>query len=334
MTSFAEFSVRRPLGVVLAIAAISVFGVFAIGQLPLLFLPAIESPSLTVIAPFSNSSPEEVERRVATPLEGAIGGMSGIESVSSTSSASSARIRAQFTLGTDMDLAAAEIRDRVDRIRGDLPDGVGRVRVSNFSTTDIPILQLSVSLDGSRAELERLAEDLIVPRLLRLEGVADVDVRGLQQERVMIDVDPQAMASLGVSVDDLTRGLRANNVDLSGGYLIDGGRRYFVRSVGSFTNLEEIASLPIAGAGGARIGDVGVVRRGVGDQESVQRLNLAEAATVRVFKGSDANVVSVVRAARGQLAEIESADRDWPRSCFSISPRRSPAASTICATRG
>ena len=133
MTSFAEFSVRRPLGVVLAIAAISVFGVFAIGQLPLLFLPAIESPSLTVIAPFSNSSPEEVERRVAAPLEGAIGGMSGIESVSSTSSASSARIRAQFTLGTDMDLAAAEIRDRVDRIRGDLPDGVGRVRVSNFS---------------------------------------------------------------------------------------------------------------------------------------------------------------------------------------------------------
>ena len=308
MTSFAEFSVRRPLGVILAIAAICVFGFFAIGQLPLLFLPAIESPSLTVVAPFSNSSPEEVERRVATPLEGAIGGMSGIESVSSTSSASSARIRARFALGTDMDLAAAEIRDRVDRIRGDLPDGVGRIRVSNFSTTDIPILQLSVSLDGSRAELERLAEDLIVPRLLRLQGVADVNVRGLQQERVMIDVDPQAMAALGVSVDDLTRSLRANNVDLAGGYLIDGGRRYFVRSVGSFTNLDEIASLPIAGAGSARIGDVGVVRRGVGDQDSVQRLNLAEAATVRVFKGSDANVVNVVRAARGQLAEIEAAE--------------------------
>ena len=308
MTSFAEFSVRRPLGVILAIAAISVFGFFAIGRLPLLFLPEIESPSLSVIAPFSNSSPEEVERRVATPLEGAIGGMSGIESVSSTSSASSARVRARFAIGTDMDLAAAEIRDRIDRVRGTLPDGVGRIRVSNFSTTDIPILQLSVSLDGSRAELERLTEDLIVPRLMRLEGVADVNVRGLQQERVMIDLDPQAMASLGVAVDDLTRSLRANNVDLAGGYLIDGGRRYFVRSVGSFTDLEEIASLPIAGAGGARIGDVGVVRRGVGDQESVQRLNLAEAVTVRVFKGSDANVVSVVRAARGQLAEIEAAE--------------------------
>ncbi|MDE0229635.1 MAG: efflux RND transporter permease subunit [Spirochaetaceae bacterium] len=308
MTSFAEFSVRRPLGVILVIAAICLFGFFAIGQLPLLFLPEIESPGLTVTAPFPNSSPEEVERRVAAPLEGAIGGMSGVESVSSTSSANSARVRAQFVVGTDMDLAAAEIRDRIDRIRGSLPDDVGRIRVRNFSTTDIPILQLSVSIDGSRAELERLTEDLIMPRLLRLEGVADVEVRGLQEEQVTIDLDPEAMAALGVTVDELTRSLRVNNVDLAGGYVIDGGRRYFVRSVGSFTDLEEIASLPIAGAGGVRIGDVGVVRRGVGDQDSVQRLNLAEAVTVRVFKGSDANVVSVVRAARSQLAQIEAAE--------------------------
>lgn len=309
MTSFAEFSVRRPLAVILVIAAVSLFGFFAIGRLPLLFLPEIESPALTVTAPFPNSSPEEVERRVAGPIEGAVGGVGGIESVSSTSSASSARIRAQFVIGTDMDLAAAEIRDRIDRIRADLPDGVGRIRVSNFSTSDIPILQLSVATDGSRVELERLTEELIVPRLLRLDGVADVDVRGLQDEQVMIDLDPQAMAALGVSVDELTRSLRANNVDLAGGYLIDGGRRYFVRSVGSFTDLDEIAALPIAGAGagGARVGDLGVVRRGVGDQENVQRLNLAEAITVRVFKGSDANVVNVVRAARAQLAAIEAA---------------------------
>lgn len=307
MTSLAEFSVRRPLAVILVIAAVSLFGFFAIGRLPLLFLPEIESPALTVTAPFPNSSPEEVERRVAGPIEGAVGGVGGIESVSSTSSASSARIRAQFVIGTDMDLAAAEIRDRIDRIRADLPEGVGRIRVSNFFTSDIPILQFSVATGGSRVELERLTEDLIVPRLLRLAGVADVEVRGLQAEQVMIDLDPQAMAALGVSVGELTRSLRANNVDLAGGYLIDGGRRYFVRSVGSFTDLDEIAALPLAGAGGARVGDVGVVRRGVGDQESMQRLNLAEAITVRVSKSSDANVVNVVRAARAQLAAIEAA---------------------------
>ena len=307
MSTFAEFSVRRPLGVLLVIAAVCVFGFFAIGRLPLLFLPEIESPALTVVAPFPNSSPEEVERRVASPIEGAVGGMSGVESVSSTSSANSARIRAQFVIGTDMDLAAAEIRDRIDRIRGELPGGVGRIRVSNFSTTDIPILQLSVATEGSRAELERLTEDLVVPRLLRIDGVADVEARGLQNEQVTIDLDPEAMAALGVDVDDLTRSLRANNVDLAGGYLIDGGRRYFVRSVGSFTDLEEIAAQPIAGSGGIRIGDVGVVRRGVGDQDNVQRLNMAEAITVRVSKSSDANVVSVVRDARAQLAAIEAA---------------------------
>ena len=307
MTSFAEYSVRRPLGVLLVIAAVCVFGFFAIGRLPLLFLPEIESPALTVVAPLANSSPEEVERRVASPIEGAIGGMSGIESVSSTSSANSARIRAQFVIGTDMDLAAAEIRDRIDRIRGELPGGLGRIRVSNFSTTDIPILLFSVATEGSRAELERLTEELVVPRLLRLDGVADVEVRGLQDEQVTIDLDPEAMASLGVEVDALTRSLRANNVDLAGGYVIDGGRRYFVRSVGSFTDLEEIAAQPIAGTGGITIGDVGVVRRGVGDQDNVQRLNMAEAITVRVFKGSDANVVNVVRDARAQLAAIEAA---------------------------
>ena len=310
MTSFAEFSVRRPLGVLLVIAAVTLFGFLAINQLPLLFLPEIESPALTVVAAYPDSSPEEMERRVAVPLEGAIGGMTGVESVNSTSSANSARVRARFVIGTDMDLAAAEIRDRIDRIRATLPAGVGRIRVSNFSTTDIPILQLSVAYQGPRGELERLTEDLVVPQLQRLDGVAEVDVRGLQAERVMIDLDPAALAALNLTVDDVTRSLRNNNVDIAGGYLIDGGRRYFVRTLGSFTELEEIAALPL-GRGtqptAARIGDVAAVRLGVGEVENIQRLDLEEAVTVRVFKSSDANVVSVVRSARAQLAAIETA---------------------------
>ena len=309
MTSFAEFSVRRPLGVLLVIAAVTLFGFLAINQLPLLFLPEIESPP----SPWSRPIPILHPKR----WSGGLRSRSRRHRRHDRRRVGQFHLVCQFCAGAgavrdrdDMDLAAAEIRDRIDRIRATLPAGVGRIRVSNFSTTDIPILQLSVAYQGPRGELERLTEDLVVPQLQRLDGVAEVDVRGLQAERVMIDLDPAALAALNLTVDDVTRSLRNNNVDIAGGYLIDGGRRYFVRTLGSFTELEEIAALPL-GRGtqptAARIGDVATVRLGVGEVENIQRLDLEEAVTVRVFKSSDANVVSVVRSARAQLAAIETA---------------------------
>jgi HAE1 family hydrophobic/amphiphilic exporter-1 len=306
--SFASYSVRRPLAVVLAVGALALFGLISIGRLPLLFLPETSFPSLTIVANYADSSPREIERLLAAPLEGAIAGTTGIDSLSSSSSASNARIQASFATGTDMGLAAAEVRDRLDRVRPQLPADVGAITVRNFSTSDLPIMQFSVSLPGAAAQLGTLAEETVTPRLLRLDGVADVEIRGLRGQQATIELDPDALTALGVAPADVTSALRANNVNIAGGYLLDGGRRYFVRTTGEFTALEQIANLPVTGGfGGAtvRIEDVANVSLTTTGTDSVQRLNMVEALTMRVFKTSTANVVVAAAEVRDALAELE-----------------------------
>ena len=304
--SFASYSVRRPLTVLLAVAAVALFGVLSIGRLPVLFLPDTSFPSLTIIAGYGNSSPREIERLIAAPLEGAIAGTSGVESMSSSSSSNNARIQLSFATGTDMGLAAAEVRDRIDRVRGQLPEDLGSITVRNFSTGDLPIVQFSLSMPESDSDLGTFAEEVVSPRLLRLDGVADVEVRGLRGQEAAIELSAATMDALGVRPSDVTAALRSNNVNVAGGYLLDGGRRYFVRSVGEFTDLAEIADLPVGGDGGAtvRIRDVATVSLTTTGEDTVQRLNLLEALTMRVFKTSTANVVAASAEVRAALAEL------------------------------
>ena len=133
-----------------------------------------------------------------------------------------------------MDLTIAEARNRIDRIRSELPKGIGRIRISNFSTADIPIIQLAVASDGSRKELQRVTENVVIPTLLRLDGVADVEVRGLRTEKIFVTLSSTAMSAYALSFDDVIASLRDNNVDTAGGYIEDGSRRYFIRVLGTY----------------------------------------------------------------------------------------------------
>ena len=312
MSSLVESAVRRPLTVILVVIAVTIFGFISVQQLPLLFLPNIESPSLRVTVPYSNSSPDIVVNEVSVLIEGAIGGMDGLESIRSTSSSTRSTIYASFLIGTEMDLTIAEARNRIDRIRSELPKGIGRIRISNFSTADIPIIQLAVASDGTRKELQRVTENVVIPTLLRLDGVADVEVRGLRTEKIFVTLSSAAMSAYALSFDDVIASLRDNNVDTAGGYIEDGSRRYFIRVLGTYQSLEKIENIKVSGvdegAATIKIKDIGRVEISTGNVQNIRQLNLNEAVTIRVFKNSTANVVKVARAARQQMKYLEKAN--------------------------
>ena len=125
--SIAEFSVKRPVTTIMIMVSVVVLGVISYAKMPLMFLPDMSFPSLNVSVPYPSSSPDEVERLIARPLEDAFGTLSNLKSMESTSGANDARVRIEFEAGTDMDLASMEVRDRIDQTRGELPSDVNRI---------------------------------------------------------------------------------------------------------------------------------------------------------------------------------------------------------------
>ncbi len=305
--TISEYSVKRPVTVLMVTISILVLGYIALTRLPLTMLPELSSSNLRVSVDYPSSSPEEVRRSITRPLEEYLSTLDGLEKIESTSSSSGSSVRLEFKDGMDMDLAALEVRDRIDQVRNDLPDDVERVRIRRWQTTDMPVFRFSVSWDGEREDLFRLVEDVVTRRLERVEGVASVDLRGVDAKQIIVELNDRLLQTHGIDVFQLSQTLRNNNVNLSGGYVIEGGTKYTLRTVGEFASVEEIEALPLPG-GRITIGDVASVRYDFPERDSFARLNGIEAVTVSVYKASTANVVGVCRGVQKELETI----RDLP----------------------
>ncbi|MFQ5350804.1 MAG: efflux RND transporter permease subunit, partial [Thermoanaerobaculia bacterium] len=199
-----RFAVERKVTMGMAVLGVLVLGWLSLNRLPLEFLPAWSSSNISVNAPYPSSSPEEVERLVVRPLEDALGTINNIDTMSASASANQGRVRITFVDGTDMDLASMEVRDRVERARHLLPDDLERVWIRRFQSSDIPVLRFDLSASAADGwPQERLfdyAENVVMRRLERLEGVAQVGVRGLRVPQLQVNLEPARLQAHGLDV--------------------------------------------------------------------------------------------------------------------------------------
>lgn len=298
-----RYSVDHPVTLSMALLGVVVLGVLSLTRLPLEFLPSFSSSNISVNAPYPSSSPQEVERLVVRPLERSLATINGIDTLSANASANGANVNLTFVDGTDMDLAAVEVRDRIDRVRHELPDDLERLTVRRFQSTDIPVLRFDISAPWPQARLYDFAERVLQPRLERLEGVAQVNVEGLRLPELQVNLDPSLMQAHGVDLRQLVDQLRANNLNLSAGELQEGSRKLLVRTVGEIESPEELRRLPI-GSTGLRLEDVGEVAYTFPEQDSFNYLNGVESLTVSVNKASTANLLAVVEGVKSELDAV------------------------------
>ncbi|ETX04339.1 MAG: hypothetical protein ETSY2_29370 [Candidatus Entotheonella gemina] len=300
----ARFATQRPVTMLMLLVSIVVLGVVALSRLPLLFLPSFDSPRLSVVVPYPSSAPEEIARLIVEPIEAAMGTVSHIERIVSQATATEGRVRLEFVNGADMELAAVEVRDRLDRVRGQLPDDVEHVFLRRFSNTDIPVMAFRVTWQGSQEALEEIIDHTLQRRLQALDGVADVRVFGLQRKTVQLQIDPERLESHGLTTYQLSGLLRRNHIALSGGALEDGGVRYLLRSIGEFSTPEQIADLPLNGQG-LQLRDIAQVRNAYPDKTRFDRLDREEAVTIAIYRTSTANDVDVARSVHRTLDVIQ-----------------------------
>lgn len=285
----------------MALSAI-VLGIVAVTRLPLFYLPTYASSRLTVVVPYKSSSPEEIERLIVRPLEDALGSLSRLERMTSRAYLTEGRVGLEFVYGTDMDLVAIEVRDRLDRVRRQLPPDVTRIAIRHWSSDDVSIMGLRLGWEGEKAQLHDVVNRL-ERRLLAIEGVAKVDVRGLQQKQIQIEMATASMAMHHLTIEELAARLRRNHVNLGGGAMEDGGVRYLLRSVGELRSPADIADLPL-NARGLRLRDVARVRYVAPPKARYDRMDRQESITIRIYRNATANVVNVARAVHHTLDAV------------------------------
>ena len=298
-----EFAVNKPITTVMIVISVMVLGVISLFRLPLEYMPSITFPAMYVSVDYPSSSPEEVERLIARPIEEIMGTLSAVQGISSTASGSSARIRLEFSMDADMDLVAVHVRDRLDQVRNLLPDDVDRIEIRRWNFDEFPILEYSLTWAGENDnDLVDVYNQTILPRLQRLEGVGNVTLEGLDEKVLLVNVDQNKLSAHNLDFRTINRALRSNNSNISAGYIADGARRLPVRAIGEFEIMDQIATQPLRS--NINLHDVADVTYDYPEKKSFERLDGRESITLEIQKSSTANMVSTANLVRAELNTI------------------------------
>jgi len=301
-----ELAIKRPVTTLMVLVSIVVLGLVALARLPLAFMPDITEPELFIHLPYDNASPEQVERMIVRPVEDAVGSVRGLQSMWSRCGSDGGRIRLDFAWDVDMHLARVEVWERIDRIRGELPEDIGDIQVStNWDSrdTDQPVLEGRLSSPRDLSESYDLLERKIIRPLERVSGVAQVRLDGVNPREVRINLRVADLDLHGVDVRDVARALRTGNFDQSLGKITSKDSRWTLRTIGTFGNVDQISNLPLR-ADGLRLSDVADVVYQEPPLEYGRHLDGDFAIGVTVTQESKANTVEVCDQLEAAIARM------------------------------
>jgi hydrophobic/amphiphilic exporter-1 (mainly G- bacteria), HAE1 family len=310
-----DFAIERRVTVVMFMIAIALFGFVSLSRLKLNLLPDLSYPTITIRTELTGAAPLEVETLVSRPVEETVSIIRNVREVRSVSRAGQSDVTLEFVWGTNMDIAGIDVREKLDLLQ--LPLEAKRPLLLRFDPSSEPVLRLALMDDsvvaGSADSIERLkslrrfAEDRLKPDLEAVEGSAAVKVSGGYEDEVQVFVDQQKLAQLGLSIDVVTRRIRAENVNLSGGRLEQGTQRFLVRTLNEFESVEQMANAIIATKDGRPVylRDVASVTRGFKDREAITRVDGRESIELAVYKEGDANTVALADGVRARIKELE-----------------------------
>ncbi len=302
--SIPRFAVRRPVTTGMLVVSTIIAGLLSMTQINLDLWPKFERPVLRVNVPYPNASPAEVERRIVQPLEEELGTVRRLDAIRSTASQDRASIELEFAPGTRMDMAALEVRERIEVARRSLPDDVNRMTMHRFSSDDQPVIRGAISWAGDPDALSELVDRRIQPAILQVQGIAEVEFSGIEQREVAVELDQDRMRSAGISVAQINQALSRGNLDVSAGELQLQDSRYLVRVEGQLESVEALAALPI-GTTGYRLDDLAEIAYDFPERDFFYRLNGESARQFSVYKDSEANIVEVSRLVREALLELQ-----------------------------
>ena len=333
-----EIAVKRPVTVWMLTFAIILFGMVSLSRLALNLLPELSYPTLTIRTDYIGAAPGEIEQLVSKPIEETIGVVKGVRTVTSTSKAGQSDVLLEFDWGTDMDLASLEVREKLDTLQLPLdikkplllrfnPSldpvmrfGLGGASVETGVTVETPtkpstLAELNQAQDSQQVVLTSqgikalriYAEEQIKRQLESVVGVASVKVGGGLENEIQVLVNQQKTSQLNITVNEIIKRLKDENVNSSGGRVKDGSQEYLVRTLNQFQTLDDIRNLFIANREGKniRLGDIATVQDAHKEPTSINRFNGFEGVEIAIYKEGDANTVQVAENIQFRIAQLQ-----------------------------
>lgn len=307
-----RFSVKRPVTITMLILIIIVLGIVSFSRLKVDLMPKIEVPVAIVQTVYPNAGPEEIENMISKPIEDVLETVENIDAISSISSENSSIAIVEFKYGTDMNQATIQMREKIDLIKGSLPEDSEEPIVLKMDLTSMPVLQIAVSGEGDLYTTQKIAEDVIQPRLERIEGTASANVDGGLEREIEIILREDAIKGYNITPSYLTQILKAENLNYPGGNVLKGGNELTVRTVGEFKSVEEIKNLsvPLPKGGTVRLRDIAEINVANKEQSSISRLNGSNVVQLSVMKQTDGNTVNVSKLVNEELDKIR---KEYPQ---------------------
>ncbi|KPF81100.1 multidrug transporter AcrB [Brevundimonas sp. AAP58] len=322
-----DVAVRRPVFAAVAAIVLCVIGAAAFFFLPVRELPDVDPPIVSVSTSYAGASAEVIENQITEPIEQQVAGIQGIERINSTSRDGRSNVSIEFALGRDIDVAASDVRDRVSRVQGNLPDQAQPPEVAKADSDGQPIMILFLrSSTMNRLELTDYADRYLLDRLATVPGVAQVQIYGEQRYAMRIWLDPDAMAARGLTVTQVEQALTRQNVELPAGALESTDKNYTIRVDRTYARAEDFAQLPITATGNASsqsAGASGAVSTGAqptgsGAQGALQgrpvyvtrlgdiaRVEEAPEETRRLFRGNGLDQIGLAVTRQAQANDLE-----------------------------
>lgn len=307
--SIARASIQHKVATILASILICVFGLMFSTQLQMALLPDMEMPMAVVACYYTGASPSDIEELVTRPLEGAIMSVPGVDEISSSSSDGVSQIQITYVEGTDLDIAATKLREQFDMVS--LPEDAMDPVIINMNLSALMPTAMIALVGEDLSQLQTLAEDLVVPALERINGVAQVTVNGGVSQQIAVELDPTRTAGYGLSASYVSQFLAGQNLIYPGGSLENGSKKLTVSTDAKFQTVEDvrnmILSLPTGGT--VRLGEVANVTLEDKDMDAMAKSGESACVVLQVSKQSAANEVYV---SEQVVKRLESLQADNP----------------------
>ena len=301
-------AVNKPVTTFLIFLAFAILGVFSLTRLPIDFFPDIESNTIMVMSAYPGASAEDVENNLTKVLENALNGVADLKDLNSQSKENLSFLTLTFKYGIDIESATNDVRDKLDMVNSNLPDGASTPVIFKFSADDMPILILSATARQSVSAMDKILDDRVATPLARVSGVGTVSIAGAPKREIQVYCDPTKLNAYGLSIGTIAGVISAENRNIPSGSIDIGSETYNLRVKKEFQDPSELLDLVVghsASGGNVYLRDVARVNDGLEEKSQESYTNGARGAQIIIQKQSGYNTVQVIRDVKKAMKNIE-----------------------------
>jgi HAE1 family hydrophobic/amphiphilic exporter-1 len=302
-----EFSVKKKVTTSMMAMILVVLGAISFTRLGLDFFPDLEFPTVSVVTTYSGASSADIENVLTRPLEQVVSSVNRVKKVTSQTSEGVSVISVEFEWGTNLDFAAQDIRDQIGLSEQYLPEEAGDPLVMKFSFSSFPVIFYGITSDIPAMKLQTIIEDEVAPRLERIDGIASARVFSMDEREILVDVDRASLESRGLTLDQVMMALRAENLNLPAGSIVERHSDILVRTMGEFRDLEDIRRTVIgmtAAGEPVYVSDIAEIKDTIKDFNYAARIQQQNGVYLIVSKRSGANTQQAGAAVKKEIAAL------------------------------